>query len=133
MRASVVGILGVGVLAAAFAMPTKGSGAVRDGRPKCGAHGWILNQLDSTHIYDGDVAEEAVPDRSNPKIAWPGSYGLNQNGTVESDMKIGDDASVIGKFVVDTMGCIDSSSFKVVSTSDSAFTNSVEKMLKKLR
>jgi len=34
--------------------------------------------------------------------------------------------------VVDTMGCVDSSSFKVVSTSDSSFTASVEKMLKRL-
>jgi len=132
MRASVVGILGVGVLAAAFAMPTRSSGAVREGRPKCGAHGWLLNQIDSSHIYDGDVDQEATPDRDNPKIPWPGSYGLNQNGTVESDMKLGDNASVVGKFVVDTMGCVDSSSFKVVSTSDSSFTASVEKMLKRL-
>lgn len=133
MRASVVGILGVGALAAAFAMPTKSFSASPNGRPKCGAHGWLLNQIDSSHIFDGDVDQEAVPERDNPKIPWPGSYGMNQNGTVESDMKLGDNASVTGKFVVDTMGCVDSSSFKVVSTSDSAFTNSVEKMLKKLR
>lgn len=134
MRASVVGILGVGALAAAFAMPTKSSGAIRDGRPKCGPHGWLLNVIDSSHIYsgNGDVDEPAVAERDNPKIPWPGSYGTNQNGTVEADMKMGENASVVGEFVVDTMGCVDSSSFKVVSTSDSAFTASVEKTLHKL-
>ncbi|HEX5177885.1 MAG TPA: energy transducer TonB [Gemmatimonadaceae bacterium] len=133
MRGSVVGFIGVGAVAVAFAVPVRSSASVRDGRPKCGGHGWALNQLDTSHIYDVDVDQQAVPERGNPQIPWPGTIGQNYNGTAEADMKLSGDASVVGKFVVDTMGCVDSSTFKVVSTSDSAFTQSVERMLPKLR
>ena len=88
MRASIVGILGAGVVAIAFALPVRGSGATtrESFRPKCGAHGWVLGVLDSSHIYDTDVDQAAKPDRNNPQITWPASRGTNYNGTVEADM-----------------------------------------------
>ncbi|MGH7646933.1 MAG: energy transducer TonB [Gemmatimonadaceae bacterium] len=133
MRRSIVGFIGLGAVAIAFAMPTNSSATERDGRPKCGGHGWVLNALDTSHIYDVDVDKQAVADRGNPKIAWPGTIGQNANGVSEADMKLAGNASVVGEFVVDTVGCVDSSSFKVVSSSDTAFTGAVLSMLPKLR
>lgn len=132
MRASVFGVIGAGAVALAFALPVQSSAAV-SGRPKCGGHGWLLGALDTTsHIYGQDVDKPAQADRGNPKIPWPGAPGVNQNGTVESDMRTNGEASVTGQFVVDTMGCIDSSTFKVVEATDSSFATEVEKMLPQL-
>lgn len=134
MRASIVGVAGATAVAIAFALPVRSSGAsTRESfRPKCGAHGWVLGAIDSSHIYDTDVDKPAKPDRGNPQIPWPGSRGTNYNGTVEADMKMNGEAAIIAKFVVDTVGCIDSSTFKVVSGTDTAFSNAVERMLPKL-
>lgn len=134
MRASIVGILGAGTVAIAFALPVQTYGAAtrESFRPKCGPHGWVLGVIDSSHIYDTDVDQAAKPDRNNPQIPWPASRGTNYNGTVEADMKTNGEANVVAKFVVDTVGCIDSSTFKVVSATDTAYSNAVEKMLPKL-
>ncbi len=134
MRASIVGVAGAGAIAIAFALPVKSSTAMtRDSfRPKCGAHGWVLGALDSSHIYDTDVDQPSKPERNNPQIPWPGSRGTNYNGTVEADMRVNGEAAVVAKFVVDTAGCIDSSTFKVVSAPDTAYSNAVAHMLPKL-
>lgn len=135
MRASIVGVAGAGVVVAiAFAFPGKSSAALtrESFRPKCGAHGWILGVIDSSHIYGTDVDRPATADRNNPKIPWPGSRGTNYNGTVEADMKANGEAAVVAQFVVDTVGCVDSSTFKVVSSPDTAYSNAVAHMLPKL-
>lgn len=133
MRASMLGVIGTGAVALAFALPVRSPAALaRDGRPKCGGHGWLLGGLDSSHVYDQDVDKQASASRGNPKIPWPGAPGVNSNGTVEADMRSNGEASVTGRFVVDTMGCIDSSTFKVLQTTDSSFSTEVEKMLPQL-
>jgi hypothetical protein len=135
MRASMVGMLAAGaVVVIAFALPVKPSAAASldSYKPKCGAHGWVLGAIDSSHIYDVDVDKPATPDRSNPKIPWPGSWGRNNDNTVEADMRTNAEASVVAKFVVDTVGCIDSSTFKVVSATDTSYSNAVAKMLPRL-
>lgn len=133
MRASVVGLAAAGAALVAFILPagTASGGVHRD--PKCGPHGWALNVLDSSHVYGGmEVDKPAVAYRNNPTIPWPGTRDQNDNGASEMDSRDARDASVVARFVVDTMGCIDSTSFKVVSASDSAFSKSVQSVITRL-
>lgn len=103
-------------------------------RPRCGAHGSPGNAADTSRIYyDRDVDQMATADAGNPAPKWPGASYQSEYGTVRTDMRDATNASVIGRFVVDTAGCVDSSSFQPVTSSDSAFTTEVRRVLPRLR
>ncbi|HKV51349.1 MAG TPA: energy transducer TonB [Gemmatimonadaceae bacterium] len=92
-----------------------------------------MNILDTSHVYGGlEVDKPAEAYRNNPTIPWPGTRDQTDNGTAETDQRDAKNASVIARFVVDTMGCVDSTSFKVVSASDSAFSKAVQQYITKL-
>ena len=133
MRAFLVGLGAAGAVLVAFVGPTRTAvGAVhRD--PKCGAHGWALNRLDTSRVYGGmEVDKPAEAYRNNPTIPWPGTRDESDNGTPEMDQRDSKNASVVAQFVVDTVGCIDSTSFRVVSASDSSFSKAVQSVITRL-
>lgn len=108
--------------------------ASEDRKPRCGGHGWALGLLDTSRVYaEGEVDKAAQARSGNPAPDWPATSGYSTTGTVESDARYGATAQVIARFVVDTMECVDSSSFTVVQSSDSAFTMSVRHVLSRLR
>ena len=133
MRPSLVAHAGTAAVVIALAVPAAGSPARVHRDPKCGPHGWALNVLDTSHVYGGmEVDKPAEAYRNNPTIPWPGTRDENDNGTPEMDLRDAKSASVVARFVVDTMGCIDSTSFKVVAASDSSFSKAVQKVITKL-
>jgi len=133
MRPSLVAHAGTAAVLIAFAVPAAGTPARVHRDPKCGPHGWALNALDTSHVYGGmEVDKAATAYSNNPTIPWPGTRDQTDYGTSETDLRDAKSASVIARFVVDTMGCIDSTSFKVVSASDSSFSKAVQKVLTKL-
>ena len=132
MRASVVSVAGVAATVVALAMPSRSAARVRSD-PKCGPHGSLLNSLDTSHVYGGmEVDEPAEAYRNNPTIPWPGTRDRNDNGASETDQRDAKGASVIARFVVDTVGCVDSTSFRVVEASDSSFSKAVQQVITKL-
>ncbi len=135
MRLVVVSIIAIAVVTAAFGSgPRVARAGSVDLKPRCGAHGWVLGAFDTSHTYQGaEVDQPAVPDRSNPAIPWPSATERSASGTVETDARYGATAAVVARFVVDTVGCIDSSTFKVVQASDTSFTLAVRRALPRLR
>jgi hypothetical protein len=92
-----------------------------------------MNVLDSSHVFGGmEVDKPAEAYQNNPTIPWPGTRDESDNGTAAMDQRDAKNASVVARFVVDTVGCIDSTSFKVVSASDSTFSKAVQELITKL-
>ena len=135
MRALAIVTVGLSVVVLGAAAPRPGA----DGAPAsvfrpCASHGAPLGVLDTSHVYeDREVDHPATASRSNPNVRWPTTADRSAAGTVESDARYGGDASVTARFVVDTLGCVDSSTFTVVTASDSAFTLAVRRVLPQLR
>jgi len=89
---------------------------------------------DSSRVYDSrDVDKPSVGEPGNPTAPWPGTADQSPFGTVATDQRDAASASVVAQFIVDTLGCVDSASFRVVVASDSAFVRSVLGVVSRLR
>lgn len=111
----------------ASARPLSGS-ALRD--VKCESGIAMLSENDPT-LSDLEVDVLAKPRRTNREPKFPSV--LRGSATLDASYKEMVSGEVVARFVVDTLGCVDIRTFTVVTTTDSAFTEEILKVLPKYK
>jgi hypothetical protein len=126
-------LVGGVAFAAAVVRPTAAAAPATPssvGQVRCEAGIAMLSENDSTYS-DMEVEVLAKPRRGNAEPRFPSIL----IGSAAYDLSFKDrvGGEVVARFVVDTLGCVDTRTFTVVSASDSAFTQEILRVLPKYR
>jgi hypothetical protein len=79
------------------------------------------------------VDRVAEPWKSNPQPAFPANFGGTNGAAYLADEHARAAGEVDIQFIVDANGCVDTSHYRVIASTDSLFTQSVLDVLPRLR